>query len=78
MEYIITAQLQAWCHWVVPYYLEDIWIFLMWNYIISWCSGVFYVGKYDKDGVTNSYYVMVSSTLHNSGRSIVPVGMPIK
>ena len=50
----------------------------MWNYILSWNSGVFYVGKYDKDGVTNSCDIMVTSTLHNSGISIVPVGIPIK
>ena len=78
MEYIITAQLKSWWHWVVPSYLEYIYIFLMWNYILSWDSGVFYVGKYDKDGVPNSCDIMVTSTLHNSGRSIVPVGMPIK
>ena len=50
----------------------------MWNYIISWDSGVFSVGKYDKDGVPSSCDIMVSSTLQNSGRSIVPVGIPTR
>ena len=50
----------------------------MWNYILSWDSGVFSFGKYDKYGVKKSCDIVVSSTLHNSGRSIVPVGIPIK
>ena len=50
----------------------------MWNYILSWDSGIFSVGKYDKDGVPSSCDIMVSSKLHHSGISIVPVGIPIK